>query len=185
MALLAVALAGLGALHAPVADARTSDRSKPMDIDAGHQEGTLDDRSPTILSGGVIITQGTLDIRSDRAEIWIRDGDPSRAVLTGAPVVLKQELDDGSPMTARASKVDYDLQTEIVVFTGDVTIEQPRGTMSGQRVVYNLRTGQVNSGGEGAGRVKMRIQPRTNDAAPAAGGSPAPAPEPQTPQDRR
>ncbi len=160
---LAMALAAvLGGLVATDAAAKTSDRSQPMDIDAGRQEGTLDDRSPTILSEGVIIRQGSLDIRSDRAEISLsKNGNPQRAVLTGGPVVLKQQMDDGTPMTARASKVDYNLQTEIVVFTGNVSIEQPRGTMSGERVVYNLKTGQVNSGGEGAGRVKMRIQPKS------------------------
>ncbi|HEX5662373.1 MAG TPA: lipopolysaccharide transport periplasmic protein LptA [Xanthomonadaceae bacterium] len=158
MALAAV----LGGLVATDAAAKTSDRSQPMDIDAGRQEGTLDDRSPTILSEGVTIRQGSLDIRSDRAEISLsKNGNPQRAVLTGGPVVLKQQMDDGTPMTARASKVDYNLQTEIVVFTGNVSIEQPRGTMSGERVVYNLKTGQVNSGGEGAGRVKMRIQPKS------------------------
>lgn len=168
VAMLAVLLAAcLGGLAAPAA-ARTSDRNQPMDIDAGRQEGTLDDRAPTVLSGGVIIRQGTLDIRSNRAEISISNsGDPTRAVLTGSPVVLKQQMDDGTPMTARASKIDYNLRTEIVVFTGDVSIEQPRGTMSGQRVVYNLKTGRVDSGGEGNGRVRMRIQPRT--AQPAAG----------------
>lgn len=156
----------VGAAAAPVA-AKTSDRNQPMDIDAGRQEGTLDDRAPTVLSGGVTIRQGTLDIRSNRAEISIsKSGDPTRAVLTGSPVVLKQQMDDGTPMTARASKIDYDLRTEVVVFTGDVSIEQPRGTMSGQRVVYNLKTGRVDSGGEGNGRVKMRIQPRA--ARPAA-----------------
>jgi lipopolysaccharide export system protein LptA len=160
---LAMALAAvLGGLVATDAAAKTSDRSQPMDIDAGRQEGTLDDRSPTILSEGVTIRQGSLDIRSDRAEISLsKNGNPQRAVLTGGPVVLKQQMDDGTPMTARASKVDYNLQTEIVVFTGNVSIEQPRGTMSGERVVYNLKTGQVNSGGEGAGRVKMRIQPKS------------------------
>jgi len=160
---LAMALAAvLGGLVATDAAAKTSDRSQPMDIDAGRQEGTLDDRSPTILSEGVTIRQGSLDIRSDRAEISLsKSGNPQRAVLTGGPVVLKQQMDDGTPMTARASKVDYNLQTEIVVFTGNVSIEQPRGTMSGERVVYNLKTGQVNSGGEGAGRVKMRIQPKS------------------------
>ncbi|WP_242162423.1 lipopolysaccharide transport periplasmic protein LptA [Lysobacter sp. M15] len=158
MALVAV----LGGLVATDAAAKTSDRGQPMDIDAGRQEGTLDDRSPTILSEGVTIRQGSLDIRSDRAEISLsKNGNPQRAVLTGGPVVLKQQMDDGTPMTARASKVDYNLQTEIVVFTGNVSIEQPRGTMSGERVVYNLKTGQVNSGGEGAGRVKMRIQPKS------------------------
>jgi lipopolysaccharide export system protein LptA len=161
VAMLAALLAAcLGGLAAPAA-ARTSDRNQPMDIDAGRQEGTLDDRAPTVLSGGVIIRQGSLDIRSNRAEISIsKSGDPTRALLTGSPVVLKQQMDDGTPMTARASKVDYNLRTEVVVFTGDVSIEQPRGTMSGQRVVYNLKTGRVDSGGEGNGRVRMRIQPR-------------------------
>jgi lipopolysaccharide export system protein LptA len=154
------------AIAAGSAHARSSDRNKPMDIDAGRQEGTLDDSSPTILSGGVHITQGTLDIQSSTATISTRNGDPSRAVLTGAPVVLKQQMDDGTPMTARASQVDYDLSTETVVFTGSVVIDQPRGSMSGQRVVYNMKTGRVDSGGQGNGRVKMRILPK--NAAPAA-----------------
>ena len=159
--LFAMLAACIGAAVAPAAFARSSDRNQPMNIDAGAQEGTLDDRGPTILSGGVTITQGTLDIRSNRAEITLsKSGDPLRALLTGGPVVLRQQMDDGTPMTARASKVDYNLQTEIVVFTGNVSIEQPRGTMTGQRVVYNLKSGQVNSGGEGAGRVKMTIQPK-------------------------
>ncbi len=170
LAVLAIACAN--AAGSNTAWARSSDRSQPMDIDAGRQEGTLDDRAPTILSGGVHITQGTLDIKSDRAVISLAGGDPSRAVLTGSPVVLKQSMDDGTPMTAHASKVDYNLQTEIVVFTGDVEIQQPRGTMSGQRVVYNLSTGRVDSGGEGNGRVKMRILPRNARPGPA---QPAPA----------
>lgn len=131
-----------------------------MDIDAGAQQGALDGNSINTLSGGVTITQGTLDIRSSRADIHQRNGEVRRAVLTGSPVVLKQTMDDGQPMTARASKVDYDMQTEIVTFTGNVTIEQPRGTMSGQRVVYNMKTNRVDSGGEGGGRVKMTIQPK-------------------------
>ena len=86
-----------------------------------------------------------------------------RAVFSGGPVAMRQEMDDGTPMTARADNIDYNLKTEIVVFTGNVSIEQPRGSMSGGRVVYNLRTGGVESGGEGSGRVKMRILPRNSD----------------------
>jgi lipopolysaccharide export system protein LptA len=154
-------------LAANVASAKTSDRNQPMDIDAGRSEGGLDDSAPTVLSGGVKISQGSLNIDSSTATISTRNGDPSRAVLTGSPAVLKQQMDDGTPMTARASKVDYDLSTEIVVFTGNVKIEQPRGNMSGERIVYNMKTGRVESGGDGNGRVKMRINPRS--AAPAAG----------------
>lgn len=146
---------------APQAFGRSSDRNQPMDIDAGQQAGSLDDRAPTILSGGVRINQGTLEIESDRAEISTDGGDPTRAVLTGSPVRLKQQMDDGTPMNAVSSKVDYDMRTETVIFTGGVTITQPRGSMSGQRVVYNLKSGRVDSGGAGSGRVKMRIIPKS------------------------
>jgi len=164
-------LAVVAALPASGALARSSDRQKPMDIEAGRQSGTLSGDSVNQLSGGVHITQGTLDIKSSSATITLADGDPTRAVFKGGPVTLKQELDDGSPMSARAENVDYNLKTEIVVFTGNVSIANPRGTLSGERVVYNLRTGNVESGGEGGGKVKVRILPKSAQAAePAKGG---------------
>ena len=165
MNVLPASLLGLTLVMASLASmpalARSSDRNQPMDIDAGHSDYSLDDSRPTVLSGGVIITQGTLDIRSNVAVVHTANGEPVRAVLTGTPVKLTQELDDGKAMDAVANKVDYDLKGEVVVFTGKVTIEEPRGTLNGERVVYNMKTSQVTSGGEGAGRVKMRIQPKT------------------------
>lgn len=149
--------------------ARSSDRQQAMDVDAGKQVGSLNDSSPTVLSGGVTITQGTLNISSSTATITARNGEISRAVFNGAPVKLSQQMDDGTPMNASAGKVDYDMATETVVFTGNVQISQPRGTMSGQRVVYNMTSGQVQSGGKGAGRVKMRILPKSAQGAPAEG----------------
>jgi lipopolysaccharide export system protein LptA len=131
-----------------------------MDIEAGHQSGTLSDDSVNVLSGGVHVSQGSLDIRSSTASITLAKGDPVRAVFSGGPVVLKQVMDDGTPMTVHADNIDYNLRTEIVVFTGSVSIDQPRGSMRGERVVYNLQTGNVESGGEGSGRVHLRILPR-------------------------
>ena len=164
--LLAILLATVCAMPT-AALARSSDRSKPMDIDAGASDYSLDDSRPTVLTGGVVITQGTLAINASRAEITQRNGEPVRALLTGGPVKLNQQLDDGTPMSALANRIDYDLKTEIVVFTGNVNIQQPRGTLSGERVVYNMRSGQVTSGGPGNGRVKMRIQPKNAAASPA------------------
>lgn len=158
--LLVLVLAAALAVPAAVL-ARSSDRNQPMDIDAGHTDYSLDDSKPATLSGGVTITQGTLDIRASTAVISQRGGDPTRVVLTGSPVTLKQQMDDGTPMTATATKIDYDLVTEVVVFTGKVDIRQPRGNLSGERVTYNMRTNQVTGGGAGNGRVKMRIMPRS------------------------
>lgn len=169
---LAAASAVLLVLTSAHVWARSSDRNQPMDIDAGATSGTLDDRQPTVLSQGVTIDQGSLHIESSTATLTTRGGEPVRAVLDGSPVRLKQLLDDGTPMSATANRVDYDLTTEIVVFSGNVNIQQPRGTLAGPRVVYNMKTGMVNSNADSSGRVKMRINPRTAPANPPA--KPAP-----------
>ena len=166
-AALAAALAlALGLAATGGAQARSSDRNQPMDLVSDRSTCGVDETGTCEFTGNVLISQGTLRISAAHADLHRVDGDVSRAVLTGSPVILRQEMDDGTPMTARAAKVDYNLRTEVVVFTGDVRIEQPRGTLSGDRVVYNLQTGQVEGGGEGSGRVRMRILPR-GTAAPA------------------
>lgn len=172
--LAAAIVAGVSALllSSPGAWARSADRGQPMDIEAGSTSGSLDDRQPTILSNGVTISQGSLQIEASTATITTRGGEPVRAVLTGGPVKLRQQLDDGTPMNATANKVDYDLSTEIVVFSDKVNIQQPRGSLSGPRVVYNMKTGMVNSSSDSTGRVKMTIQPRRQPA--AAPTKPAP-----------
>jgi lipopolysaccharide export system protein LptA len=162
--LLALLMAGV----ASTAGARSNDRSQPMDAEANQNTCTLGDAGQCVMTGNVQINQGSLDISAAKATVFRAGGDISRALLSGSPVVLKQQMDDGTPMTAHASNVDYNLSTDVVIFTGDVMIQQPRGTMSGQRVVYNLKTGSVDSGGEGNGRVKMRIMPRNAQPAPAA-----------------
>jgi lipopolysaccharide export system protein LptA len=156
--LLAIAL---GALCAGPAAARSGDRNQPMDIQAGHQTGTVDYSQPTTLSGGVTIVQGTLHIDANRAVISFKNGEASQAVLTGNQAVLKQQMDDGTPMTATADRIDYEMLADVIVLTGNYTVTTQRGSTSGQRLTYNLKSGQVDSGGQDGGRVKMRILPKS------------------------
>ena len=143
-----------------IVDARQSDRNKPMDIEAGHQICGLGDDATCTFTGKTTITQGTLRIVSDKAVISQAGGEPSRAQFSGG-VTLSQQMDDGTNLNANAANIDYNLRTEVVVFTGNVKIQQARGTLNGERVVYNMKTGQIESGGSGNGRVKMRIVPKS------------------------
>ena len=156
----------------PLADAgaKSSDRNQAMTIDSGSQSGNMEGNGKTVLGGGVVVTQGTLEIRSAAAEIYMADGEISRSVFTGKQVKMKQQMDDGTNLNANAANIDYNLRTEVVVFTGNVKIQQARGTLNGERVVYNMKTGQVESGGSGNGRVKMRILPKSAQGAPAKAG---------------
>lgn len=143
------------------AAARSSDRRQPIDIDGGSAVYSTDDSRPTVISGGVTITQGTLRITASSAEITMRNGEAVRAVLRGGPVRMNQLLDDGTPMSSVSSGADYDMKADVVVFSGNVGIQQPRGSLSGERVTYNMKSGQVASGGAaGGGRVKMRLLPK-------------------------
>ena len=162
----AVVLAVLAAAFSTGAGARTSDRNKPMDIEAGHQVCGFGANDRCTLTGNVTITQGSLNVVAAKAIIEQSNGEPSRALMSGG-VTLRQQMDDGNQINATSANVDYNLRTEVVVFTGNVEIRQQRGTLNGQRVVYNMRTGQVESGGAGNGRVKMRILPKSAQGAPA------------------
>ena len=159
-------LAVLASAFSASAGARSSDRNQPMDIESGRQVCGLGANDRCTLTGNVIITQGTLRVTSEQAVIEQSNGDPSRALLSGG-VTLRQQLDDGNQINATSANVDYNLRTEVVVFTGNVEIRQQRGSLSGERVVYNMKTGQVDSAGAGNGRPKMRILPKSAQAAPA------------------
>jgi lipopolysaccharide export system protein LptA len=163
---LALLAAACSALFAPSAHARTSDRKQPMDTEASHQICGFGANDTCTLSGNVTITQGSLNVVAAKAVIERSDGEASRALLSGG-VTLRQTLDDGNQINAKSSNVDYNMRTEVVIFTGNVEIIQQRGSLNGQRVVYNMKSGQVESGGDGNGRVKMRILPKSSQVAGA------------------
>ena len=152
----------------PLADAgaKSSDRNQAMTIDSGSQSGNMEGNGKTVLGGGVVVTQGTLEIRSAAAEIYMADGEISRSVFTGKQVKMKQQMDDGTWMDAQADRVEYDMKTETITFIGNYTVKSDRGSNSGQRMVYYTKSGNMQSGGDGS-RVRTVIQPKS--AQPAQG----------------
>ena len=148
------------------AHALESDRDQPLNIEAVGSDGDL--KSGVLkLNGGVQITQGSLVIASETAEIHQTGSDAqvSRVVLAGAPATLEQALDNAAGrMKASARTIDYDVKSESVILTGGVRIEEPRGTMTGERVTYDITQGRVR--GQSAGgdsRVRIVIPPRTRE----------------------
>jgi lipopolysaccharide export system protein LptA len=185
-AVLALALCALG-LNAW---AKKSDRKQPMDVTADHSDMSTADDGASTLTGSVVATQGSMVIHADKAVITKKDGDISFIVLTGNPVHLKQDDENGEPMFGTAQRVDDDLIKNVAVFTGNAVIDQPaRGQMHGERIVYDMDSGHVTSGGDGS-RVSMHIIPKQKpdkpdkpnaDAKTSTGSSPAAAPPASTP----
>jgi lipopolysaccharide export system protein LptA len=143
------------------AEAKTSDRSQPMDVEADHTDADLGDDGQAVLTGNVKITQGTLEVGADKATIQRQNGEIAQVVLTGAPATLKQVNDNGETMNARAAQITYyTAGQDLIVLSGGVVIEQPRGNLRGETIKYDLKTGRLDGGGDGS-RVHMRIMPKT------------------------
>lgn len=158
----------LAALLSPgLAWSKATDRNQPMNIDSNQQTGNLAADNGTIrFSGNVVITQGTLEIHAATADVVQKNGETERVLLGGSQATLKQQMDDGTWMNAQADNMDYNVKNEVIVLTGNYKVESDRGTNAGQRMTYNTRTGEMNSGGDGT-RVRTVIQPKNKTAAAA------------------
>jgi lipopolysaccharide export system protein LptA len=150
----------LAAIGAAPLSALESDRNQPMRIRSDRSEADLG-KDSTLLIGNVQITQGTLEVRAERADITQSKGEVSRAVLTGTPATLKQQVDTGGELRAQARTIDYALANETVELTGGVVIERPQGTLRSERVVYSVKDGKVVAG-DSAGGVELIIPPRAS-----------------------
>lgn len=139
--------------------AKSTDRDQPMDITADTTSATVADDGDAVLTGNVVITQGTMQITADRAVIKRVAGDISEVVLNGGPATLKQVNDNGETMDARAQQIVYTLGNDMMLLTGNVVVTQPRGNLTGETIKYNLKSGQLDGGGDGK-RVSMRILPK-------------------------
>lgn len=158
--------------------AKSTDRNQRMNVSSDSSDCSMEESKPCILYGNVQIVQGTLDIQSSKADVR-RGGNQQVIKLTGSPVKMKQQMDDGGWMNATAAQIDYDQNRDTVVFSGSAVVQQPgRGSISGERIVYNMATGQVQSGAAAgaSGRVNMTFEPKNK--APAKDSKADPQPEP-------
>jgi lipopolysaccharide export system protein LptA len=165
----AVALATALAATAAPAWALEADRDQPMEIAANSSDINLES-GVHLLSGTVEIRQGSLLIQADTGEVHQpgQGAEVTRVVLEGEPARLEQALDNAAgQMRASARRIDYDRAGDTVVMTGGVRIEEPRGTLTGERVTYNIAQGRIQGQSSGEdGRVRFVIPPRPAQADP-------------------
>ena len=147
---------------AQLGDSKGRDTSKPIEITADSLE-VLQGQNKAIFSGTVQARQGDLDIRSEKMTVFYKPGDKKSdktddKKTDGASKISKVEIDKNvfisTPKeTAKGNKGVYDVDAGLVTLEGDVTLTSMKNIVKGQKLVYNLKTGQskIISGGEGKG----------------------------------
>jgi lipopolysaccharide export system protein LptA len=142
-----------------------SDRQKPVEFGAEHFDGKISATGEVRLKGSFWLDQGTMKIRADQATVYRKDGAVVRVLIDGAPATVEQDLDEGGRMRAQALDIDYQIDSDTLLLSRQVRITQPEGTMQGERVRYDISSGQISGDGGATGSMRMRIEPKP----PAAG----------------
>jgi lipopolysaccharide transport protein LptA len=182
----------LGVAHgapAPCANQEIVVEAKPWDVDFRNNNGVLRDvvitqcgtriqaaearftggldfeNSHWTISGDVQIKADGGSLHSDKAIVSFRNKLISRATITGAPAEFEQLRDDGTTSRGHAKTIDYETTTGTVSFISEAWLTDGRNEISGQQLVYNIRTQSVqghskpSTDGSNNDRVRIVIQP--------------------------
>jgi lipopolysaccharide export system protein LptA len=183
----------LAALSGTAFAART-DRNQPITIDAD-RPGTFDMlKQVVVFNGNVVITQGTITIRADRAEV--REGSDgfrsAVAVGTAAQQASFRQKREGLDeyIQGTADRIEYEGRGDVVRFTGRAAVKRlrasvPADEISGERITYDSTTevfsvaGSTSAtaasapdngaSGPGSGRVRVILTPREQAASAPEG----------------
>jgi lipopolysaccharide export system protein LptA len=173
---LLLAIAALTACG--VAQARQSDKSQPVNLNADHLKGSQEN-GKLVVTGNVTLDQGTFHADGAQATGYTDPNDSSqwqRVVLTGSPAHFRQTRDSGKLVHGQAQKLDYKISENTVILTGDASVTQEgRGSFKGARLTYNTDTGAIEGAAAAGGRVHITLQPRSKPAPTGAPASAAPA----------
>lgn len=171
-----LALLAFLALTAPLVQAEKADRSKPVNIEADRV--TVDDKNKIhIFEGHVILTQGTLTIRSDKLVVSQDLEGYQRGIATGGEGGLarfrqkregKNEWVDGE-----GERIEHDARSELSQFFQRAHVKSGEDEVRGQYIQFNgtTETYLVTNGPNATtipsqqGRVQVTIQPKKKDGA--------------------
>ncbi len=161
------ALIGLLTLFpAATALALASDKEQPIDIEADSVD--IDEiRGRSVYRGNVQVTQGSIRLLADQVTVFHPGGDPDKFVAVGNPAKFRQMPDRGNtPMQARAQRMEYLIQGDLVTLIDQAVVLQGKDTMRSDRIIWDRVQGKVKGGraAEGKARVKMTFQPKKDTA---------------------
>ncbi len=135
----AIAFLSLNAT-APAQIVQNHNSDAPVTFDAGRAE-LLDRSNRGILSGGVIVTQAGLTLRSSRLTIAYSDArniDIDRLDAIGGVTITKANL------RTKSDAAIYDLNSNLITLIGNVSVTQGANKLNGGRIIIDLNQNRTS-----------------------------------------
>lgn len=137
------------------------ERPVPVTIEADRME--LNQKLGTShYQGGVVLVQGTLEIRAEHITLYSVEKRLQRALAEGNPATLLQQGEEGEgAIRAEATSMEYLPQSRAIQLSGKARLWRDGNEFSGEQINYDLNQQLVRATGatQGDGRVRVLLQP--------------------------
>ena len=137
----------LSVLFVSTAHALPSDRQATIVIESDRAQ--LNEKTGiTEYQGTVVIQQGSLLIEADQVTIYSTDGQANKIISIGKPAHYQQQpnSEDGL-VNARASTIEYYIDTETITLIKNASLELEGSTLEGEHINYDLKAELVEARG--------------------------------------
>ena len=175
---LPVAALLISAVFTQSLSALEADRQQPIEIQADRAE--LDEKQGQAhYQGNVVLTQGSLTIRSDSLVIKATpEGQIQQVTAVGKPAEFTQTPEQGKPpVVAKATTIDYFVAEEKMDLIENATVVQNDNFFQGSKIQYDIRNQRMqatSNGVKGHGdRVKMILPPSSTAGETPSGDAPS------------
>ena len=136
-----------------LSDTQAGARSKPAVKKQAQQ--IIDISSKTLLldenkgiseyKGNVLFKQNTLRISADTISLYYKDNKLVKALITGSPADVEQHPDNEAKVHSQAEKMEYYVDENRLVLTGNAFVTQGSRHFSGKHIVYDTRQGTLTA----------------------------------------
>ena len=163
--LIPLATSFLLAIASGAVQASEEDFSQPIKIGSNTQ--FIDGKNKTALyKEDVLITQGSLLIEADEVEVIATDGSGREIFIArGNPASYSQSLEDGTPVSAKANEIRYEVVNRTISLAGNAELQQDSSKVQGDKITFDMITEQLlatgGAGEDGEGRVTTVFTPDT------------------------
>ncbi|MGJ8691064.1 MAG: lipopolysaccharide transport periplasmic protein LptA [Thalassotalea sp.] len=143
-----------------ISAAATDDASQEILIKAKRQAADLKNKIASYLDD-VVISQGSLTIKADLVQVITQAETADKIyVAKGKPAQFKQTLADGTPITLEAEEIRYEPGINTLTIKGNAKLSQEGSQVSGDTIIYNIKTEQLEAEGNLTDSVTTILQPQ-------------------------
>ncbi len=153
----------LALLLSPPLWALGSDGEQPISVEADSLE-VREKENISIYQGNVSLTQGSLEINSERLVIHFNQAnDLVLMEMTGSPARFRQLDDEQREMLGQARRINYRNSESMLELIEDARFSHAGDTIESKLIRINTEDNNIQAGSSDTDeRVKMLIQPRSN-----------------------